>query len=83
MINFQTDGKFSVMGEIEIIRVDDQRLIKTVVLLAKEIWREHFTAIIGKAQVDYMLKKFQSEEAVREQIENEGFLYYLLRQDDG
>lgn len=46
--------------------------------LAGEIWREHYTPIIGSAQVEYMLKKFQSKEAVREQME-QGFRYYFLR----
>ncbi len=68
------------MGEIEIVKVADSHLIKTIVLLAKEIWTEHFTPIIGKAQVDYMLEKFQSEKAITRQIKNEGFLYYLLKQ---
>lgn len=38
--------------------------------LAKIIWNEHFTPIIGREQVEYMLDKFQSEKAIREQIEN-------------
>lgn len=41
---------------------------------AKEIWNEHFLPIIGQAQVDYMLEKFQSEQAIRQQI-NEGIRY--------
>ncbi|MHC4098096.1 MAG: GNAT family N-acetyltransferase [Planctomycetota bacterium] len=52
--------------------------IEIVENLAYEIWNEHFTPIIGKAQVDYMLEKFQSRKAISEQIEN-GFLYYLIR----
>jgi len=71
------------MGEIEIIRVSSRRLIETVALLAREIWREHFTAIIGKPQVDYMLAKFQSEEAITRQIADERYLYYLLKENGG
>lgn len=52
--------------------------IEIVENLACEIWNEHFTPIIGKVQVDYMLEKFQSRKAISEQIEN-GFLYYLIR----
>lgn len=44
--------------------------------LAYEIWHEHYTPIIGKAQVDYMLAKFQSSKAIAEQIDN-GSLYFL------
>ena len=52
--------------------------IAVVAVLAEEIWREHFTSIIGKDQVDYMLEKFQSEQALCEQIKK-GFLYYLIK----
>ena len=50
---------------------------KTIELLADEIWREHYTPIIGKAQVDYMLDNFQTVEAISKQID-EGAVYYLL-----
>ncbi|WP_298344090.1 GNAT family N-acetyltransferase [uncultured Algibacter sp.] len=45
--------------------------------LADIIWREHYIPIVGKPQIDYMLKKFQSAEAIKEQIEV-GFEYYLI-----
>lgn len=46
--------------------------------LADVIWREHYVPIVGKPQIDYMLDKFQSVKAIRNQIENEGFEYYVL-----
>ncbi len=45
--------------------------------LADIIWREHYIPIVGKPQIDYMLKKFQSARAIKEQIEV-GFEYYLI-----
>ncbi|MUP14846.1 GNAT family N-acetyltransferase [Ancylomarina euxinus] len=45
--------------------------------LSSIIWKEHYTDIIGSRQVDYMLKKYQSVEAIKDQIE-EGALYYLI-----
>jgi ribosomal protein S18 acetylase RimI-like enzyme len=45
--------------------------------LAFEIWQEHYTPIIGRAQVAYMLETFQSTEAMMRQLE-EGFRYYLM-----
>ncbi len=50
-------------------------------VLAEEIWNEHFIPIIGKAQVDYMLEKFQSEKAISECIEN-GYKYYMIFSDN-
>ena len=51
--------------------------IETVALLAREIWYEHYVPIIGRAQVDYMVEKFQSAAAIRDQIDS-GYEYYLV-----
>lgn len=45
--------------------------------LAHDIWHEHYTPIIGKDQVNYMVNKFQTSEAMQQQAE-EGYEYYLL-----
>lgn len=45
--------------------------------LAKEIWEEHYTPIIGTQQVAYMLDKFQSMPAMLAQIAD-GYLYYSI-----
>ena len=42
--------------------------IARIASLADEIWHQHFTPIIGQAQVDYMLKKFQSPASISRQI---------------
>jgi GNAT superfamily N-acetyltransferase len=55
--------------------------IRATARLASEIWTEHFTAIIGADQVDYMLDKFQSENAIANQIRNKGYIYYLIEED--
>lgn len=48
--------------------------------LAHKIWNQHYVPIIGQAQVDYMIDKFQNVEAFTKQIED-GYLYYLISQD--
>ncbi|MDO6759262.1 GNAT family N-acetyltransferase [Tamlana sp. 2_MG-2023] len=50
---------------------------KTIASLAEIIWREHYIPMVGKAQVDYMLDKFQSAEAIKCQVES-GYLYYMI-----
>ena len=45
--------------------------------LADTIWREHYIPIIGKPQVDYMLRKFQTAGAIAGQSAA-GMRYYLL-----
>ena len=55
--------------------------IVLVASLAKEIWTEHYTPIIGSAQVEYMLANIQSERAIRRQIDHERFFYFLIEAD--
>jgi ribosomal protein S18 acetylase RimI-like enzyme len=62
--------------------VKTHQQIETVVRLAKEIWLEHYSPIIGKEQTLYMLEKFQSAEAVHRQIHSENYLYYLIEPEN-
>jgi ribosomal protein S18 acetylase RimI-like enzyme len=59
-------------------RVATPEDIEAVAGLAREIWDQHFTPIIGHAQVDYMLDEFQSVSAIARQIREDGYEYYLL-----
>lgn len=63
-------------------KIESQEQIKEFARIAEIVWNEHFTSIIGKAQVDYMLDKFQSEHAVTDQIQNQGYEYYFIEVDD-
>ena len=51
--------------------------IQTLASLAHEIWNAYFVPIIGQAQVDYMVGKFQSAHAIHAQIQ-EGYRYELI-----
>ena len=62
---------------MELERVARPGQIAAVAELAREIWTEHYTPIIGAAQVAYMLARFQSGEAIARQIAAEGCEYYL------
>jgi ribosomal protein S18 acetylase RimI-like enzyme len=64
---------------IENVHTPEQ--MQRVEALAREIWQEHYTPIIGQDQVDYMLEAFQSTEAMLQQL-GEGYRYYLLK-DEG
>lgn len=55
---------------------NNYELIET---LAKEIWLEHYTPIIGIDQVNYMLAKFQSVQAIKKQIINDNYIYFLIK----
>ena len=63
---------------MEIIPVKEEE-IPVLAKLAAEIWREHYTPLLGPAQVAYMVDKFQSEAAIRRQLEQEHYRYYFFR----
>lgn len=63
---------------VEIAHVTTYDDIERVEKLAREIWTQHFTSIIGESQVEYMLTKFQSSFAIKSQIED-GSEYYLVK----
>ncbi|MFC4219471.1 GNAT family N-acetyltransferase [Flagellimonas marina] len=63
---------------ISTVPVRSKSDIKTVASLARTIWTEHYTPIIGLGQVNYMLNRFQSAKAIQDQLEKE-IAYYLLQ----
>ena len=70
--------------EIRVREVDPADLDRDAPILgrlAEEIWTEHYTPIIGAAQVSYMLERFQSAAAIAEQITRMGYRYWLA--EDG
>lgn len=52
--------------------------IEPLCRLAWDIWTEHYTPIIGSPQVEYMLKKYQSPEAVRQYLKQGYKCYFIL-----
>jgi len=48
-----------------------------IAALAGEIWREHYTPIIGEAQVEYMLERFQSADQIIQDIRKNGYTYFI------
>ena len=50
----------------------------TIAELANVIWHEHYTPIIGVEQVVYMLDKFQSTQAIQQQIKEEDYQYFKI-----
>ncbi|MEQ9302509.1 MAG: GNAT family N-acetyltransferase, partial [Marinoscillum sp.] len=65
----------------DIIEVTTKEQFRRVAELAKVIWTEHYTAIIGSEQVSYMLDKFQSAAAIEKQVK-QNCQYYLLVNDE-
>jgi ribosomal protein S18 acetylase RimI-like enzyme len=67
------------MSEISLVelKAGEQQKAEELASLARCIWTEHYTPIIGKAQVEYMLDKFQSANQILKDIEDNGYKYFI------
>ena len=72
------DERCNCMLAFERLVPDDGDGILAMSRLATDILREHYDPILGKAQNDYMLEKFQSVEAINHQLAS-GYQYYFVR----
>lgn len=63
---------------VTFVKADDGEQLRQLSVLADEIWHDHFVDIIGKAQTDYMVEKFQSYEAMKGQIKKKNYSYYAM-----
>ena len=50
--------------------------------MAYTIWNEYWPPIIGQAQVDYMVKNFQSLEAIKADMAEHNYEYWFLQATD-
>lgn len=59
------------------VPVETQAEAEALFPVVEEIWREVFTPMIGKAQVDYMMEHYQSVPVILAEID-EGVHYFAL-----
>lgn len=50
--------------------------------MADIVWHEYFPCILTEEQIDYMVDRFQSERAMREQVSEKGYRYAFIVDDD-
>ncbi len=69
----------TLADRIQLVPVTDTAQLDEVASMAREVWDEYYVPIIGRAQVDYMVAKFQTAEAMQSQIDS-GYEYFQIRQ---
>lgn len=72
-----------MITDYSIIKADPFLHSGTIAQLATQIWREHYGNLLQERQIDYMLEKFQSERAVKVQMEQDGYTYYIIYSNNG
>lgn len=68
------------MQEMNIREINSDADIRRMVKVAREVWREANVSFSTPAQVEYMIEKFQSFEAVSGQLML-GYRYFLVEED--
>ncbi len=62
-------------------RVSTDNDISEVLKLARSIWIEHYTPIVGIEQVEYMLSNFHSKDVISKEIGQHKYMYFLIKKD--
>lgn len=57
--------------------------IPAISQLAKKVWNQHYPAIIGQQQVDYMLALMYSDKSLQEQLNVKKHNFYFIETDKG
>ncbi|MEA4854276.1 MAG: GNAT family N-acetyltransferase [Christensenella sp.] len=67
------------MSKARLKKISTEREYLLTADLAHQIWREHYSAFIGADQIEYMLEKFQSVNALKAAVAADGYEYYLIK----
>lgn len=70
------------MFKTQMVEVKTKDQIERTAAIADEIWHEWFPRILSAEQIDYMVEKFQSAEAMTKQITEENYRYFIIRKGD-
>ena len=77
---FTKQREVFIMNKFEAKPATTDKQIQEISTLAEKIWHQHFTPIIGEDQVNYMVDKFQSYPALKDQITH-GYEYFQILSD--
>ncbi len=65
----------------EFLIASTKQHFEDIAALADIIWREHYIPIIGVEQVNYMVKNYQSADAMYSQY-NDGYIYFKVHHNN-
>lgn len=68
------------LDDLRIVPADTAELLFNIEALADDIWHECYASILEEKQIDYMVEKFQSVDAINDQI-MKGYEYFVLIYD--
>lgn len=67
--------------DIELVKTETEEDIDILCRVAEKAWMETYENLLPKGQPEYMIEKFQSPPAVKEQMASQGYIYRLILGD--
>lgn len=64
--------------DIALERVRSQSQIDSLCRIARQVWHLTYDGLVPEGQVEYMLDRFQSDRAVKDQMANLNYRYYMI-----
>lgn len=64
----------------DMMPVATEKQILEVEEAARNVWHNYYKDVFSTEQIDYMLEKFQSREAMKKQM-SDGYIYYMILVD--
>lgn len=64
--------------EIKLEQVKTREQIDSLCEIAEKVWHLTYDPLLPDGQVEYMIEKFQSAHAVKDQMENLNYRYYMM-----
>lgn len=64
--------------EIKLEQVKTQEQIDSLCEIAKKVWHLTYDPLVPDGQVEYMIEQFQSDHAVKDQMEHLNYRYYMM-----
>ncbi len=79
---YQIDSEGYVSMNVKFERVLTIEQVELVVKISNVIWTEHYTPIIGKTQVEYMLRNIHTISSINNEIRDKSVHYYLIYKEE-
>ena len=70
------------MPSISLVPVQTDRAIRDLADLASEIWHEYWPCVLTSEQIDYMVDTMQSYEPIKREVQEGGFLYWFVLDEE-
>lgn len=77
--NFFREMRNGKMNAIKLVKAESDDQMKRIAAIADEIWHEYFPCLLTSGQIDYMVEKFCSFKAMKENVQKDNYIYYFIK----